>query len=122
MTRVDINLNTIKETPLLLPGKYELKITSAGMGEKRPSRIWARLVVEGYKPFFHSWYETDETIHIKEPSICLWRFCKLVWIEYDPVNFNCQQMVGVTFRGKVTQELYNGETQVRLDKVFDPRS
>ncbi len=119
MARVDINLNTIKETPLLVPGTHVLKITHAGMDESGGRlRIWARVVVEGYKPFFHSWYETDETIHIKEPSICLWRFCKLVWIEYDPYCFNSQQMVGIKFKGLVDQELYNGKIQVRLVKIF----
>ncbi len=121
MTRVDINLNTIKETPLLVPGKYVLKITHAGMDEKGGRlRIWARVVVEGYKPFFHSWYLTDEALQIKEPSISLWRFCKLAGLEYAPDYFNNQQMVRIKFRGKVTQELYNGEFRVRLDKIFSP--
>ncbi len=119
MTRVDINLNTIKEAPLLVPGKYVMKITSAGMDEKGGRlRIWARVVVEGYKPFFHSWYDTDDAIQTKEPSISLMQFCKLAWLEYDPDYFNSQQMVGIKFKGLVDQEPYNGEIRVRLVKIL----
>ncbi len=119
MTRVDTNLGTIMETPLLEPGTHVLKITSAGMDERGGGpRIWARVVVEGYKPFFHNWYLTDEAIQTKEPSISLMRFCKLVWLDYDPEYFNTQQMVGITFKGMVDHEPYNGEFRVRLVKIL----
>jgi len=118
MTRVDINLNSIKEAPLLVPGKHVMKITHAGMDERGTPRIWARVVVEGYKPFFHRWYDTGEAIQTKEPSISLMRFCKLVWLDYDPEYFNTQQMVGITFKGMVDHEPYNGEFRVRLVKIL----
>ena len=128
MTRVDINLGKIKETPLLVPGTHVMKITSAGMDEKRTPRIWARVVVEGYQPFFHNWYLTCRAIQTREPSISLMQFCKLFGLGYDPKYFNSYDpeyfdtkgMVGITFKGLVDQEPYNGEIRVRLVKIFSP--
>jgi hypothetical protein len=122
MAKIGMDLREIKEKEPLAPGVYTFTVRKAGLEPTRAQD--ANMVVMELVPqespsdiVFHRFTLKAGILSSPDTGKSLRKFLDVVQIPYGP-DFDTDALFGISFRGTVKHEIYNGKNQVRLDSVL----
>ena len=131
MAHFAINMDEIKEAPLLEDGDYNIIFQK--VPEVRPNKnpdaqgnpgwhIYAELCPEGQPQYkiFHRWAMSPGAIAMPMATASIRRFYKTVGLTYDASGIETADMYGVKFKAKVKRGSWNGRPQYTLEEVYGP--
>lgn len=122
MAKIGINLNAIKEKQPLAPGMYTFTVRKSvyePTKDQTSNNISLELVPQESPTdiVFHRFSMKEGALTANSPSMSLKKFLDLVNIPYGE-DFDSDALFGLTFRGTIKHEPYNGRVQPRLDTVL----
>ena len=129
---IDIDLGNVEETlPLAAGGPYTLAYRKVEFGRNKANDadlIYTEITVVGGKDsFIHRWSLKPGALSAKASGISLKKFFEVMGrpdlanlhITDDTIGGLLEEMRQMTFVGTVKHELWNGDTQVKLDSVLE---
>jgi len=122
--RIGIDLREIKEKEALLPGVYTFTVRKVGL---QPTKAQdANMVVLELVPqespsdiVFHRYTLKPGILASTDPDKSFKAFLNVLAIPYDNgADFDTDTLFGLSFRGTIKHEVYNGRTSPRIDAVL----
>jgi hypothetical protein len=122
MAKIGIDLREIREKQPLVPGVYTFTVRKSGLEpskDQTSNNVVLELVPQESPSdiVFHRFSMKPGALTATDTAMSLKRFLDTVNIPYGP-DFDTDALFGVSFRGMVKHEVYNGKTQVRLGEVL----
>jgi hypothetical protein len=122
MAKIGIDMREIKEKGPLATGVYQFTVRKSGLEPTRnqdSNNVVLELVPQESPSdiIFHRFNLKPGILSSSDPDKSLRRFCDVVNIPYD-AEFDTDALFGISFKGTIKHEMYNGKTVARLDNVL----
>lgn len=122
MAKINMDLREVREKQPLTPGVYTFTVRKSGLEPTKAqdgNNVVMELVPQESPSdiVFHRYSLKPGALQANDSSISLKRFLDTVNIPYD-ANFDTDALFGISFRGTVKHEIWNGQTRVRLESVL----
>lgn len=122
MAKIGIDLREIKEKQPLAPGVYTFTVRKSGLEptKNQDSNNVVMELVPQESPsdiVFHRFSLKPGALQANDTAMSLKRFLDTVNIPYDN-TFDTDALFGISFRGTVKHEIWQGSTRVRLESVL----
>jgi hypothetical protein len=122
MAKINMDLREIKEKGPLTPGVYTFTVRKVGLEKTRAqdADMVAMELVPQESPsdlVFHRYTLKPGILASGDTDKSLKRFLDVLAIPYD-ADFDTDVLFGLSFRGTVKHEVYNGKTQARIENIL----
>lgn len=122
MAKIGIDMREIKEKGPLATGVYQFTVRKSGLEPTRnqdSNNVVLELVPQESPSdiIFHRFNLKPGILSSSDPDKSLRRFCDVVNVPYD-ADFDTDALFGISFKGTIKHEMYNGKTVARLDNVL----